>query len=349
MIRRFLSRLVTPAGIHPDLTLPTVVTSTEERLTFTPKASANCSSVDIHPDLDWDFALGEASAVASQQPDPDVLDLALSLEELQQEENTVSETREKPNSFALMSKGQHLDTDWSLELAWAGAAGTTGFTEAAGSGWDVFDFDIADLSPDPEALAEEVPPPSETANARSRRLDGAAANLVLSLGAFRSSDRRALYRRFRTIVEEFQHPASHAALHRMLAQGASLEEIEEAAHLRCLWRDQPWLWAEKRHTLAAWSVRRKPSQRLAFGWPTAIRLVREFGLVEAECSMVEDWFDTWATLERTKATCPIEEMAFFTYAGFLRQLTPDLLLETIEGVVANAADKCLNRAIHSGL
>jgi hypothetical protein len=169
-------------------------------------------------------------------------------------------------------------------------------------------------------------------------LDGVAADLVLALGSFRTSDRRALYGRLRTIVEEFQHPATHAALHRMLAQGASLEEIEEAAQLRCIWRDQPWLWAEKRSALASWNVRRALSQRLAFGWPTAIRLVRIFGLVEAERSMVEDWFDTWTKLERAKATSPVEEMAFFTYAGFLRQLTPDILLEASEGVLEDAAD-----------
>src|SRR5690606_36459693 len=120
---------------------------------------------------------------------------------------------------------------------------------------------------------------------RERRLDSATVELVLSLGTFRSMDRLTLFRRFRSIVEEFQHPASHAALHRMLAEGVSLEELEEANQLRCLWRDSSWLWAHNRSALSVWHVRRSLSQRLAFGWPTAIRLIRTYGQVEAERSM----------------------------------------------------------------
>jgi len=338
VIRKFVTRLLIKGGLHPDMTLPPLVKSSEAPLTLLPIISAKNAAADIHPDLDWDVAPVELQVVAAQEADLDVLGLAVSLEELLQEEDAAAEIPGDPDFSALPSADQHTDIDWSFELAWAGASGETGVTEAADSGWEAFDFDVADLGPDPEALAEETIPSVETAMARERRLDGAAADLVLSLGAFRSADRRALYRRFRTVVEDFQHAASHAALHRLLAEGASLEEIEEAAQLRCLWRDQPWLWAQKRSERSAWSVRRSSSQRLAFGWPTAVRLVRTFGLVKAERAMSEDWFDAWTGLERAKAVSPVEEMAFFTYAGFLRQLTPLILMESQEGVFEEASD-----------
>jgi hypothetical protein len=90
--------------------------------------------------------------------------------------------------------------------------------------------------------------------------------------------------------------------------------------------------------MSSWNVRRSPVQRLAFGWPTAIHLVRTFGLIEAARAMGEDWFDAWTELERPKAVSPVEVMAFFTYAEFLRQLAPAMLLETPEEVYDEAAD-----------
>ncbi len=339
MIRKFLARLVPKGGLHPDMTLGPLVKGDEGPSTLLPASGAKDAAIDVHPDLDWATALVEPQIVATQEPDLDVLDLAVSLEELWKEEDAAAEIPRELESFDLPSKDQQFEIDWSLELAWAGALGETGAAEAVDISWGSFDFDPADQGPEPEASAEETLSPLETDPARERRLDGAAADLVLSLGAFRSADRRALHRRFRTVVDEFRHHASHAALHRLLAQGASLEEIEEGTQLRCFWRDQPWLWAQKRFVLSSWSVRRSPSQRLAFGWPTAIRLVRTFGLVETERAIAEDWFDAWADLNRAKAVSPVEEMAFFTYAGFLRQLTPDIPLEDPEGVEEEVADR----------
>lgn len=339
MIRKFLARLVPKGGLNPDMTLDPLVKGDEAPSTLLPESSAKDAAIDVHPDLDWDIALFEPPIVATQEPDLDLLDPAMSLNKLRQEEDAAAEILERLEDSDLPSKVHQFEIDWSLELAWAGASGETGAAGATDRSWGSFDFDLADQGPEPEASAEETLSPSETASARERRLDGAAADLVLSLGAFRSADRRALHRRFRTVVEEFRHPASHAALHRLLAEGASLEEVEEATQLRCFWRDQPWLWAQKRFVLSSWSVRRSPSQRLAFGWPTAMRLVRTFGLVETERAIAEDWFDAWADLNRSKAISPVQEMAFFTYAGFLRQLTPDIPLENPEGVEEEVADR----------
>ena len=338
MIRKFFERLVTNGDLHPDMTLAPLVKSGEVPMNLLPTTSPNVATLDIHPDFDFDLALVEPSVATAQEADLDALDGAISLEELWREEEVAAHIPSEPDFIALPPKDHHLDIDWKLELAWAAASGETGLDGAADPDGLAFDFDVADLGPDPEASAEETYPALETANARDRRLDGAAAELVLSLGAFRVADRRGLHRRFRTVVEEFQHPASHAALQRLLGQGASLEDIEEAAQLRCLWRDQPWLWAEKRSAMSSWNVRRSPVQRLAFGWPTAIHLVRTFGLIEAARAMGEDWFDAWTELERPKAVSPVEVMAFFTYAEFLRQLAPAMLLETPEEVYDEAAD-----------
>lgn len=289
-------------------------------------------------DLDIDLSViqSEQQVVEAKVADLDVLDLTVSLEELRQEENASAGNADEVNFHDSYEQDNLSDIDWKFELAWA--SGEAWSEQSADGSFETFDFDVADLNTDLEGLTEEAIPPDETSIVKERRLDGTAADLVLSLGAFRSSDRRTLFHRFRTVVEEFQHPASHAALHRLLAEGYSLEEIEEAAHLRCFWRDQPWLWAEKRVALSAWNVRRSPSQRLAFGWPTAIRLVRTFGLVESERAMVEEWFDDWSKLSRAKSISPVEKMAFFTYAGYLRQLTPAIFLENFEGVPEEAAD-----------
>lgn len=337
-MRKFPVRLTTVSGLHPDMMLPSSVEGDEENPPFLPMAIAKDAAVGVHPDLDWLAAPFEPEVSPKEEACLDPIDAAISLDELQREEEHAENTADERDISSLNSVDRHPEIDWQFELAWAGASEEVEQADTEDVSWADFDFDVADLGPDPEAMAEALLAPDETTTARDRRLDGVAADLVLALGSFRTADRRALYGRFRTIVDEFQHPASHAALHRMLAQGASLEEIEEAAQLRCIWRDQPWLWAEKRSALSSWNVRRAPSQRLAFGWPTAMRLVRIFGLVEAERSMVEDWFDAWTGLERAKATSPVDEMAFFTYAGFLRQLTPDILLETSEGVFEDAAD-----------
>lgn len=282
MIRKFVSRLLKKGGLHPDMTLGPLLEGREEPLKLLPTASAKSAAPDLHPDLDLDFELVEPLFVTLDEADFDALDFAVSFEELEQEEDALGESPAEPGSFAVQPDHQHLDIDWNLELAWAAASGAM---EVAGVGWETFDFDVSGLGPDPEALAEDNSPPAESVNARDRRLDGVAAELVLSLGALRSADRQALHRRFRTVVHEFPHPASHAALLRLLAEGIGLEEIEEAAQLRCVWRDQAWLWAEKRVATGVWSVRRRASQRLAFGWPTAVRLLRTFGLVECERAM----------------------------------------------------------------
>lgn len=318
MIRRFFDHLAArrSGGLHPDLTFEDVEAAPPESPASRPAHQRAPQEANaLHPDFDFDpdFAglpndvaylqsnppatfqqTGEHSVLIPPvlpdedtpyldpshaeddyerifEPASDPLDLAISLDDL-----AVQEDDAPP------------DVDWydySFEAI-------NGVTVQEIEPLDIFDFDISDL----EAEFEAEPVVSETPSARDQRLDGVAADLVLGLGAFPSSERRALHRRFRAVLEEFPHHSSHLALHRLLRAGASLEEIEEAASLRRLWLDQPWLWGQKRKVLRAWEVWRNSGQRLAFGWPTALRLVRVFGIVEAEQSVGEDWLQTWIEL-----------------------------------------------------
>ena len=354
MIRRFFDHLAArrSGGLHPDLTFEDVEAAPPESPASRPAHQRAPQEANaLHPDFDFDpdFAglpndvtylqsnppatiqqTGQHSALLPPvlpeedtpyldsshaeddhdrifEPASDPLDLAISLDDLAVEEGDAPP-----------------DVDWddySVEAI-------NGVRVQEIEPLDIFDFDISDL----EAEFEAEPVVPETPSARDQRLDGVAADLVLGLGAFPSSERRALHRRFRVVLEEFPHHSSHLALHVLLRSGASLEEIEEAASLRRIWLDQPWLWGQKRRFLRAWEVWRNPGQRLAFGWPTALRLVRVFGIVEAEQAVGEDWLQTWIELQRSQASNLAEEMAFFTYSEFLRQVSRPFLLSISEGV-----------------
>ena len=361
MIRRFFDHLAArrSGGLHPDLTFEDVEAAPPELPASRPAHQRAPQEANaVHPDFDFDpdFAglpndvtylqsnppatiqqTGQHSALLPPvlpeedtpnldsphaeddhdrifEPASDPLDLAISLDDLAVEEDDVPP-----------------DVDWddySVEAI-------NGVRVQEIESLDIFDFDISDL----EAEFEAEPVAPETPSARDQRLDGVAADLVLGLGAFASSERRALHRRFRVVLEEFPHHSSHLALHRLLRAGASLEEIEEAASLRRIWLDQPWLWGQKRRFLRAWEVWCNPGQRLAFGWPTALRLVRVFGIVEAEQAVGEDWMQTWIELQRSQASNLAEEMAFFTYSEFLRQVSRPFLLSISEGVYNEPVDR----------
>jgi hypothetical protein len=361
MIRRFLDRLVprTSGGLHPDLTFEDVEVSPTETPANCPAPQRRSQDANaVHPDFDFnpDFA-GMSNMDAYLQPIPPVIiqrtgDLNVLVPPLVSEEDTHSlgsshadkdldsilESAPEPLDFAISMDDLAVEEDDALpDVDWDdySVEALNGVTIQEIAPLDIFDFDISDL----EAEFEAEPVVPETPSARDQRLDGVAADLVLGLGAFPSSERRTLHRRFRAVLEEFPHHSSYLALHRLLAGGASLEEIEEAARLRCLWLDQPWLWGQKRRVLRAWEVWRNPGQRLAFGWPTALRLVRVFGIVEAEQALGEDWLQTWIELQRHQASSLGDEIAFFTYSEFLRQVSRPFLLSISEGVHEEHTDQ----------
>jgi hypothetical protein len=361
MIGRFFDRLAarTSGGLHPDLTF-------EDGEVPPPETPASCPAPQrapqdasaVHPDFDFEpdfvglsnkdaYLQYIPSATIQQAGDQSVLvphfvpdedTHFLDSSHADEDHDSIFEQASDPLDLAISLDDLAVEEeDAPPEADWDdySVEALNNVTVQEIEPLDIFDFDISDL----EAEFEADPVVPETPSARDQRLDGVAADLVLGLGAFPSSERRALHRRFRAILEEFPHHSSHLALHRLLRAGASLEEIEEAASLRRLWLDQPWLWGQKRRFLRAWEVRRNPGQRLAFGWPTALRLVRVFGIVEAEQALGEDWLQTWSELQRHQASNVAEEMAFFTYSEFLRQVSRPFLLSISEGVHEEPIDR----------
>lgn len=361
MIRRFLDRFAarTPGELHPDLSFEDVdVPQPQKPANRHAPQRASQAGNDVHPDFDFDPDFpGLPNEDAHLQPTPPAIiqrngEVSVLVPPFAPEEDThyldsshanedldsILKPAPEPLDFAISMEELAVEEEDALpDLDWDdySVEALNGVTVQDIEPLDMFDFDISDL----EAEFEAEPVVPETPSARDQRLDGAAADLVLGLGAFPSSERRALHRRFRAVLEEFPHHSSHLALHRLLRAGASLEEIEEAASLRGLWLDQPWLWGQKRRVLRAWEVWRNPGQRLAFGWPTALRLVRVFGIVEAEQALGEDWLHAWIELQRHQASNLAEEMAFFTYSEFLRQLSRPFLLSISEGVHEEHADR----------
>ena len=361
MMRKFLERLASrmSSGLHPDLTFEDLEVSKTKTDASPPAPERKTQEANAeHPDFDFEPDIARltnenanshdglpAAIQLTVEPDDIFLPLVAEVDTLhsnvphaQEDHDGIFEHTPDPLDFAMSldeltveEDSAPLDPDWDDYSVDALKNNTVQKIEPL----DIFDFDISEF----EAEFEAEPIPSESPTGRALRLDGAAADLVLALGAFPTTERRALHRRFRAILEDFPHHSSHLALHRLLAAGASLEEIEEAASLRHLWLEQPWLWGQKRRILRAWEVWRNPSQRLAFGWSAALRLVRIFGIVEAEQSLNDDWMQTWVELQRHKASDLADETAFFTYSEFLKQLSRSLLLSISEGVHEEPADQ----------
>jgi len=360
MIRPFLDFLakLRSDGLHPDLSLDDG-TAVPNELPVNSQATPRSTqaSNDLHPDFDFDEELDQLIEEAfdvSSGTSPSILqeeeslrgDLALGhdenrhdeawkfqdqFEELFSQDYDALTPVEALDDIVLENEVQPLEDDWgdySTEPV-------NGITDIDAQPHDTFDFDISDL----EAGLEAEPLMPENQSVRHLRLERVAADLVMELGAFLASERRALHRRFREIVEEFPHPASHQALRRLLKAGASFEEIEEAASLRLLWLEQPSLWGQKRFVVSSWEVLRNPGQRLAFGWSTALRLVRVFGIVEAERALNEDWFRDWIEMQRHQQTSFADLTSFFTYSEFLKQLSPSFHLSSSEGVHEEPADR----------
>lgn len=361
MIRKFLARFSARGAEegHPDLTFDDVEAPPQEMRASRPAQHVpTLDGNDLHPDFDFDP--GDAEPInVNVQLQPLRTEMSQSIEELDvlvpdlvpdnetrclddpdtdEEPDSIQEWAADPLDFAMsISDVAATEEDAPPHIDWY--EDPIEFRDEVRSQetepLDIFDFDISDL----EAEFEAEPVAPETLSARDQRLDGVAADLVLGLGAFASSERRALHRRFRAVLEEFPHHSSHLAFHRLLRTGASLEEIEEAASLRTIWLEQPWLWGQRRRVLRSWEVWRNPSQRLAFGWPTALRLVRVFGVVESERALVEDWFQAWIGLQRHQASDLADEMAFFTYSEFLRQVSQPHYFCVPEGVHEEHADQ----------
>jgi hypothetical protein len=153
-MRKFPVRLTTVSGLHPDMMLPSYIEGDDENLPLLPAASATDAAVGIHPDLDWFATPFEPEVSLTDEARPDPIDVAISLDELQCEEEYPENTLDELESSPITSVDRSPEIDWQFELAWAGASEDVEPADAESVNWATFDFDVADLGPDPEAMSE---------------------------------------------------------------------------------------------------------------------------------------------------------------------------------------------------
>lgn len=188
--------------------------------------------------------------------------------------------------------------------------------ETESAQWEeLLDLDLheEDRSP-PDAVVEE-----ETIT-DDRQLDDYAARLVIQMQILSLDERARLQRRFKAILEEFPFSASYKALSRLVKAGASLEELEDACEIKCLWREAPWLWLHRRFNRIqrAWVVEAHASCRSALSWKLALKLIRQVGLPEAERRIVGDWLSEWLQLQPEQMSEIIKDPRFWSYPAYLQ-------------------------------
>mgnify|MGYP001313731543 CR=1 FL=1 len=197
------------------------------------------------------------------------------------------------------------DDDALLDQAFDGAAA-------------IWEADL-DLPVDRDWLNDGSDPGDEDAP-EEWRLEKYAAEIVLASPVLRARDRGPLSRRVRAILEEFPFAASAAALKRIAANGATIEELEDACYLKCVWRDSSWLWLQRRYDRIQqiWKSEVTAGLKNNLTWITALRFVRGHGVSEAERLLTEEILGQWRFLE-IKNQNPEERppLWFYDYSLFL--------------------------------
>lgn len=132
-----------------------------------------------------------------------------------------------------------------------------------------------------------------------RQLHDYAAKLVSHMPSIKLHERARLQSRFKAILEEFPFSASYKALVRLVNGGISLEELEDACEIKCLWREAPWLWSHRRFNRMqrAWETEERLSYRSALTWKLAIELIGRVGRPEAERKIFDDWLCEWRQMQ----------------------------------------------------
>lgn len=147
-----------------------------------------------------------------------------------------------------------------------------------------------------------------------------AASLVVLRRAYGLARREADHRRLLAVLAEFPWASSFGAIQRLMEAGATIEDVEECARVKCLWRDSPELWLERcfDRGAGAWSPVAHPRQRHAMTWVLAAQLVDAFGAGEIECSIADGWLTDWLDLSGDPwAACRERDAAFFSFAAHL--------------------------------
>ncbi len=149
---------------------------------------------------------------------------------------------------------------------------------------------------DPDLLERSI---EEEPIADGHLLDDYAARLVSQMRIITLGQRPLLHERLKAVLEEFPFASSYRALSRLVQAGFSLEALEDACELKCLWRESPWLWSHRKFNKMqrAWETEIRSSYRSALSWKLALALIHRVGRVEAECKILNDWRNEWLHMQ----------------------------------------------------
>lgn len=180
---------------------------------------------------------------------------------------------------------------------------------------DLLDLDLYEEDPELRVAVVE-----EDTITDGRQLDDYAARLVSQIHSIKLNDRVWLQGRLKAILEEFPFSASYRALSRLVNAGNSLEELEDACELKCLWREAPWLWSHRRFNRMqrAWETEERSTYRSALSWKLAMELINRVGRVEAERRIFDDWLNEWLQMqpEQTNEGAYMDPR-FWSYPAYL--------------------------------
>lgn len=198
------------------------------------------------------------------------------------------------------------DDDALLDIAFDGAAA-------------IWETDL-DLPVDDGGWLGDDPYREEEYATQEWRLEEYAAQIVLATPILKLHERGPLSRRVRAILEEFPFAATAVALKRLASDGASIDELEDACCLKCVWRDSSWLWLQRRYNRMqrGWRLEVNAKLKNNLTWITALRFIRRYGVDESERLLTEEILSRWRSLE-VGAYNPEERAQFWfnDYSAFL--------------------------------
>mgnify|MGYP000320575380 FL=1 len=181
--------------------------------------------------------------------------------------------------------------------------------------------DLLDLELYEEDTEPSPPYAEEEGIVESRQLEDYTAKLVSQMPSIKLDERSRVQSRFKAILEEFPFSASYRALSRLVSAGVSLEALEDACELKCLWREAPWLWSRRlfNKMQRTWETEERATYRNALTWKLAIELIRAVGRPEAERKIFDDWLSEWQRMgvEQSRVEGRMDPQ-FWSYPAYLQ-------------------------------
>jgi hypothetical protein len=165
-------------------------------------------------------------------------------------------------------------------------------------------------APSPPAI---VPTDEDEDEDEDGRAAARAAALIDRLDIPRRKDRDAALHWLIDLLREFPHGNSHRAVTDLILEGCSFEELQAAAAVKRIWRDDPGLWLVRRYVheegCPAVTLDERHG-RDALSWRTARRLAEAGEAEEIMALLCTTWRDAWLVLGPCRP-------GYFAYAEFV--------------------------------